>query len=241
MDAFDIYAKTIYADLINEMRSGRYAHCQYLPRENTLANTMGISRTQLRDILSVLECEGFISRRHGVGSIINRHVLNVKTRLDMEQDFLSMIHSGGHTPAVSFARSGEATASAAEAARLGLTEGDRLVRFSKLYTADKKPAIYCEDLIGASCVKEPYTEKDLKEPVFTFLQKFCSINCYMDLAELHSRTADARLAEILNIPQGTSLLYIREVDYDIEGKPVLLSQQYFVDAFFCPTILRKRM
>lgn len=241
MDAFDIYAKEICADLIKEMCSGRYAHCKHLPRESTLANTMGISRTQLRDILSVLECEGFITRRHGVGTIINRHVLNVKSRMDMEQEFLHMIHSSGHTPSVAYVKPSEVPASADEAEHLGLAEGTRLLCLSRLCTADKKPAIYCEDLFDVSLVKEPYTDRNLKEPIFGFLQKFCRINCYMDLAEVHSRSADARIAEILNVPEGSSLLYIEEVDYDIEGKPVLFARQYFVDAFFCPTILRKRM
>ena len=55
------------------MRDGAYANCERLPRESVLAEKMGISRTQLRDILASLEREGFITRRHGVGTIINRH------------------------------------------------------------------------------------------------------------------------------------------------------------------------
>ena len=36
------------------------------------------------DCLSTLEQEGFISRKHGIGTIINQHVLDVKVRLDLE-------------------------------------------------------------------------------------------------------------------------------------------------------------
>ena len=67
-------SKTIRAQLLSAMKDGEFASCQRLPRESVLAESLGISRTQLRDILASLEREGFITRRHGVGTIINRHV-----------------------------------------------------------------------------------------------------------------------------------------------------------------------
>ena len=70
-------SKTIRANLLSAMKNGEYANSERLPRENVLAEKLGISRTQLRDILASLEREGFITRRHGVGTIINRHVLNL--------------------------------------------------------------------------------------------------------------------------------------------------------------------
>ena len=76
-------SRTIRAQLLSDMREGRYAACERLPRESVLAEKLGISRTQLRDVLASLEREGFITRRHGVGTIINRHVLNAHTRMDI--------------------------------------------------------------------------------------------------------------------------------------------------------------
>ncbi len=46
--------------------------------ESVLSEKLGISRTQLRDILASLDREGFITRAHGVGTIINRHVLGAQ-------------------------------------------------------------------------------------------------------------------------------------------------------------------
>ena len=83
-------SRTIRSQLLADMRSGIYANDERLPRESVLAETLGISRTQLRDILASLEREGFITRRHGVGTIINRHVLNAQGRMDIEVEFLDM-------------------------------------------------------------------------------------------------------------------------------------------------------
>ncbi len=93
-------SRTIRAQLLSDMREGIYADAQRLPRESVLAEKLGISRTQLRDILASLEREGFITRRHGVGTVINRHVLNAYTRMDIEIEFLDMIRQSGYQAAV---------------------------------------------------------------------------------------------------------------------------------------------
>ena len=237
----DIYAKEAHAMLLREMRTGAYANCPHLPRESELAKVMGISRTQLRDILAVLECEGFITRRHGVGTIINRHVLQVKTRMDMEQEFLEMIHAGGFKPGASVLKVERGCATEAECAALQLPEGTEVIRCEKLCTADKNPALLCRDIFMASLLKGEVTEQMFQAPVFQVLQDKCGVNCYMDISELHPIVASNPVAEILNLPLGTPLMYIDEVDYDIEGKPVLYSQQYFVNDYFHYNILRKRL
>ena len=51
-------SKTIRAQLLSAMKDGEYANRERLPRESVLAEKLGISRTQLRDILASLEREG---------------------------------------------------------------------------------------------------------------------------------------------------------------------------------------
>ena len=237
----DIYAKNAHTQLLKQMRSGIWANCAQLPRESELANIMGISRTQLRDILAVLECEGFITRRHGVGTLINRHVLQLPVRMDMELEFMDMIHAGGHTPSVAFTRSTEAPATADEAAKLHLAEGTNLLKVQKLCTADKKPAIYCEDMFDASLLRAPVTEQSLRAPVFQLLQDNCRLNCFMDIAQLKPIVVEGELAEKLQLAPGTPVMYIEEVDFDVDGNPILFSRQYFVNDYFQYNIIRKRL
>ena len=237
----DIYAKDAHTQLLEEMHSGAYANCSHLPRESELAKVMGISRTQLRDILAVLECEGFITRRHGVGTLINRHVLRLPVRIDVEQEFMNMIHAGGYTPSVAFVTSEESPATAEEAQKLNLQEGTQLLRVNKLCTANKNPAIYCEDMFDASLILSPANDQKLRAPIFQLLQENCRLNCFMDIARLLPITADENISRILNIPVGTPLMYIEEVDYDVDGNPILFSRQYFVNDYFQYNILRKRL
>lgn len=132
-------AKSIRAQLLTAMREGEYAHCDRLPRESVLSERLGISRTQLRDILASLDREGFITRRHGVGTVINRHVLGAQARMDIEVEFMDMIRQSGRTPGLAFVRAAELLADDRIAAKLGISAGTPLLRISRLCTADGRP------------------------------------------------------------------------------------------------------
>lgn len=234
-------SKTIRTQLLCAMRDGIYSDCDRLPRESALAESMGISRTQLRDVLSSLEQEGFITRRHGVGTIINRHVLSVRTRMDIELEFLDMIRQSGHAAAVAFVRVSETQADEDLAQRLHMPAGADVIRISRLCTADGAPAIYCEDMLDKALVKGKYTVRDLKLPIFHFLRRFCGAVPYLDLTDVRPAAADPALADVFGLPVGTPLLRMEEVDYDIEGKPVFYSNQYFTDGIFNLTVMRKKL
>ena len=234
-------SKTIRAQLLSSMKDGEYADCERLPRENILAEKLGISRTQLRDILASLEREGFITRRHGVGTIINRHVLNIQSRMDIEVEFLDMIRQSGYTPGMSTVEVSETVADAAVSARLQIPEGTPILQISRLCTADGRPAVYCEDIIEKALLHTNYTMDDLQMPIFYFLQQFCGIFAYLDLTDLRPAVADEKLSRILDVPIGAPLLNMDEVDYDIDGKPVFYSNEYFVDGFFRHTVMRKKL
>ena len=234
--------KTIRTTLLEAMLTGPYANAAHLPPETDLALTLGISRTQLRDALAVLEQEGFITRRHGVGTLINRHVLNVPVRMDIEVELLEMIRSCGYQPDLAFVRTVDNTCPDEDSARrLGIPLDTPILRVDRLCTADGRPAIYCVDMIEKSLIQQPYTQKDLDQPIFHFLHEVCGLSAYMDLTDLSPVLADEELAGILEVPVGSPLLRMYEVDYDISGKRVFWSVQYFVDGFFHHTILRKKL
>lgn len=241
MNADQAQPKMIRAQLVRAMKVGEYAHQEHLPPESALSEKLGISRTQLRDVLAGLEREGFITRRHGVGTVINRHVLAVQTRMDIELEFMDMIRQSGYEPGVADVQVFDDVADSTVAAQLHIPEGAAVIRFAKLCTADGKPAIYCEDVLDQEKVGNGYTQEDLQQPIFHILQQFCGVNPYLDLTELRATVADDKLAGIFDIPVGAPLLQLDEVDYDIEGKPVFSSRQYFADGLIHFTILRKKL
>ena len=234
-------AQDIRRVLLKEMKYGRFSEKSRLPRETVLAELFGISRTQLRDILAELEREGFVTRMHGVGTIINRHVLEVANRMDIETEFLDIIRRNGHEPSIGFIRVSEENADEKAASKLNISAGDPVISIHLLCCADGRPAIFCKDVLDKRLVKTDYKEQEHEMIVFQFLKKFCDVNVYMDLTEIHPVLADPELAAVLDIPEGTPLLNMEETDYDIMGKPLFYSRQYFVDDYMKHTVLRKKI
>ena len=234
-------SRTIRQYLLQAMQTGEYSHGSRLPRESVLAEKLGIRRTQLRDILASLEREGFITRRHGVGTLINRYVFNVPTRMDIEVEFSDMIRQSGRQPRVDYVHVMEDTASEKIAAQLHLASGDPIVRVSRLVSADSIPAIYCEDVVNRRLVRQGATAQDYKLPIFHFLEEFCHVIPYLDLTDVRPAAADERLSAIFQVPVGTPLLNMDEVDYDIDGNPVFCSNQYYVDGIIRHTVMRKKL
>ena len=233
--------QSVRSRLLREMKEGAYRYSGKLPPEGVLAERLNISRTQLRDSLAQLEREGFISRHQGVGTVINRHVLAVSVRMDMEIEFMEMISVSGHRPSVLSSSFEQVPAGDAVARHLAIAPSDPVLRVCRLIGADDKPAIYCEDYIPAALIKKKeYAAEDLQKPIFSFLKQFCALEPHMDLTEVRPAVADALLAEIFQVPQGTPLLYLDELDYDKEGMPMLYSPQYYIGGVIQHTMLRMK-
>lgn len=228
--------------LLQEIRSGIYSHDKRLPSEVEISDYLGVSRTVIRDCLAVLEREGFISRKHGVGTIINRHVINIETRMDLEQEFLEMIENTGQRAEIIYTDVKETIAGKEISEKLHIKEDDPIFRVVRMITADDKPAIYCIDHIAKKLLKEThYDLEELKKPIFHFLNKFCHVDVYLDLTEVRAVGANKVVADFFKITEGYPLMYMDEVGYDFKGHPVLYSQEYYMDGILKHMILRKKI
>lgn len=237
----ELGARSIKEMLLHEMKYGSYASAERLPRESLLAERLNISRTQLRDSLAELEREGFISRRQGLGTLINRHVLDVPVRMDLEIEFMDMVRISGHAASEKLIKICPVYSSQI-AQRLGIAKTDEMLLVSRIVTADEKPVIYCEDYIPKALIKhDDYSELDLETPIFYFLKQFCGKDAYLDLTQIHAVPAAGSVAERLRIAPGTPVLFMDELDYDFEGEPIMYSRQYYVEGVIPHTVMRRRI
>ncbi len=234
--------KTIIDQLLNEIKTGKYSNFQKLPPEIEIAKDFGVSRTLIRDCLMTIEQEGFITRKLGVGTVINKHVLDIVTRMDLELEFMEMVEQAGYKPGIAYVKINEALINEEVSKKLKLEKNDLLISVEKVITADGKPAIFCIDFIPKKLIisKNPDYEL-LKKPTFDFLKKYCNLEVYMDLTEVKAVNTNQYLAGILNIDVGTPIMFMDEIGYSFKGKPILHSQEYYADGIFNQTVLRKKI
>ena len=85
-------------DLIRHLPEGT----RRLPSEEELCGQLNISRATLREALGQLARAGFITKRHGVGNIVNFSVLKTPMRFDEELSMRRLLASAGQTSTLRF-------------------------------------------------------------------------------------------------------------------------------------------
>lgn len=235
-------SRTIADKLHDEMRNGQFKNQLMLPPETELATMLGISRTQLRDGLAILEQNGFITRRRGIGSTINRHVMEAVTRVDLEVEFLDLVRDAGFAPEGKLLKVEVSTDDEDAAKRLNVASHTPILEVTRLIYADQKPFILCTDHISFERIKNyHYTLDDLIPPIFYFVEKFCQTEIFMNLTDIKPILADAELAELLHVNKGEPLLRFDEVAYNIDNEIILYSKESYVDGILTHKVLRKKI
>ena len=93
-----LISNQVVAELLEQLRNGIWQDTDHLPPELELANRLNVSRTVVRDALSELERAGYIERVRGIGTVINRDVVNLARRMDQKFEFTQMIRARGMQP-----------------------------------------------------------------------------------------------------------------------------------------------
>ncbi len=227
--------------LLYEMKEGIYRNEKRLPPEAMLAETLGVSRTLIRDVLGTLEREGYISRRQGIGTIINRHVFDVPLRMDFEIEFADRVRAMGYEPETILTDVSTVLSDKRMAEKLGVALSSPVFRVCKLVKASGRSAIYCMDHISFQTICDyGYQRQELEAPIFEFLRRYCNTDVHLDLTEVNAVVADEALASIMEIPVGAPLLNMDELFYNIEGQPIMWSLEYYTPNVMKYTVLRKR-
>ena len=232
---------TITLDILSEIRNGKFSGKKFLPPEQELSEVYGVSRNVIRECLTRLEREGWITRKHGVGTLINKQIVSAEPRLDLNYELLQTIRMTGKTASVDFVVHSEIPADHALADYLQRKEGSRVLRVARMIRADHKPSIYCIDYLPMDIISERYDVSDLHDNIFEFLRNFCHTDVETNLAEVRAMPVTKEVSDALEVPMTTTLVYLSEVGYDLRSNPVLYSEEYFIDRVIPLTMVRKKI
>ncbi len=225
---------------MQRIEAGEWRPSDRLPSEPDLAASMGVSRATLRDALRSLEEDGFVTRLQGSGTFVT-HRRRMKNNLDANFGVTDLIRSMGMRPGTDGARTFEARATAEEAELLAIPRGSPVRCLERVRTADGQPVVFSVDVIPAGRLRD---RLDLlgevgEGSVYELLERELGAVVRQGVATIRPANADDELAVRLRVPAGTLLLYLLQVDYDLDGRPVLLSHEHHLaDAFEIAVVRR---
>ena len=229
------------ARLLEELENGRYSGAAQLPSELELASDLGVSRTVVRDALSELERDGYLERVRGIGTLVNRDVVQLKNRMDQKLEFYKMIHAIGKEPRsdnLSVTRE-IASPALAEKLQLPTDASQTLVFVRRRVMADDTPVLFSTDILPLSLFDNKRLEGiDFSQPIFDIAARHCHTEVTETVAHLHAVSGPAGIRRQLALRPEQALLQLEEICYSRLCKPVLCCQTYYTD-FFDFAMVRK--
>lgn len=221
--------------LNDEFEDGR------IPAETELADELQVSRTTIRDALSRLEHEGAIYRKQGAGTFVNKHGLQIKSRLEEIWTYEEVIRAHGYTPSTQILDLHTESAGEEVAESLAIAPEDEVLVVKKLFLADDQPVILAHNRIATALFENPYTAQDFRTPVYLFLEGNGRKRLAYYLSEIVPIIAGPELAKTLHIQANTALLSFSEVGFDIDNQPIIKSISCFRDDLIRLRLIRRQV
>lgn len=219
-------------ELRQAITDGTFRPGSQLPTEAELCEMLSVSRTVVREALRVLEEEGLVARRHGVGTFVRNHP--ILKNLNFNFGITEMIESAGLKPGTSHFAIRNENADEEKAEQLRVEVGTALVTIERLRTADGRPVVYSLDTLTEALIQQ--VSFDLQrlrtESIYSILQTSLGQAVEYGMARLRPVVAPHHVAEKLHLPPNALALYIVQTDYSSGDTPVVYSCEYHLpDAF----------
>jgi GntR family transcriptional regulator len=225
-------------ELAGRITSGAIPPGSRFPPEPQLAEDLGVSRATLREALRSLEEDGFVTRRRGAGTFAT-HRPRLHNNLDVNFGVTEAIRASGMRPGTVDAKVRITQAGLQEAAALDIDQGERIVTVERVRTANERRVVLSRDVVAQALVgKDPLAQLD-DGSVYDLLESVAGVAIQHGVVSLEPIAADRAMARKLKIPTGSLLLYLRQIDYDRSGDPILLSHEYHLGDAFEFTVVRR--
>jgi GntR family transcriptional regulator len=217
--------------------TGAFEPGSQLPPEKELVAMLGVSRATLREALRMLEEQGLIVRRHGVGTFVRaRPILK---NLSLNYGITDMISSAGRTASTAYIDIREEKAGSETAEKLRIDPDSSVFVIERIRTADDQPVVYSLDIFPSTLIGDKEELDSLgSRSIYEYFQTELGLSIHHGIASLSPVPANKELARHLKLRAGAPLLFMLQVDYLDEDQPILLSLEYHIPDAFEFTVYR---
>lgn len=217
--------------------SGEFPPGTKLPNEQVLAERFGVSRATVREGVRALVESAQLRRVQGSGTYVNARPV-LRNSLDINFSYTDLIRTSGREPGERCLSVTDVPATPRVAGALRLPPGGATVRIERIRTADGHPVIHSIDVLPRALVGDDVPAEQVRGSLYGFLAA-SGHPVHHGEARLAPAVADEHLAELLEIPEGTPLQHLEQVDFGADGQPLLLSAEWHVPDEIELTVYRR--
>jgi len=210
--------------LRDRIRSGDIAPGARLDNQRRLAEDFGVTLMTLRQALEVLEREGLIMRRHGLGTFValpsvDYDILNFRA-------FAGDLSAVGEDVATRFLRSHFGLADRLAARELGLEPGARVFALERLRLVDGRPTSFQVSHLSAALGEEVAKADLAVTPLRQVLSFKLGIEITSARETVSAETLPARAAHELGCAPGAPCFRSDRISVDAESRPIVYDRVF---------------
>jgi len=210
--------RQIYMVLLNEIKSGMYAETGTLPKEEALCERFNVSRITVRRTLADLAGEGYVERRHGLGTFVKVGADTIAPTPSL--GLLEDLRRTAADTVVTVVEVGSKVPPAIVARALCLEPGAKAVHAVRVRSVGKTPSMLTEAWVPPTHGKGVTAAALKKHPLYEVLQGQ-GITFGRVIQELTAVPADPARAHLLALGIGMPLLKMVRLMHDLNERPVL--------------------
>jgi GntR family transcriptional regulator len=187
-----------------------------LPPESELCESLNVSRPTVRQALTELTNEGYLTRYKGKGTFVSRPKVEDRFFSKLET-FNKEMEAKGFVPRTSVLSIKKITGNPDAAQHLGLSANDALLYLARLRFIDKTPLVYVETFIPF----EPYKklmDVDLSaNSLYDSLEKIYRVRVNRVVRKIEAVNAAAKETRLLKIARNKAISLVRTVGFSDEA------------------------
>jgi GntR family transcriptional regulator len=215
--------KRIQSAIRARIESGELKPGDPVASERALARISDVSLMTARHALAGLEHEGIVERRVGAGTFVS----TPKIQFNKLMSYTEHMSSRGLVPRSRVLVAKIVGRESEVAARLGLPMTEALVKIERLRLTGEEPFALETCYLPAKEFEGLVNAPLARSSLFGVLERDFGVQLAYADEEVNATQAEAKVADLLNITHGGSVLRIRQVIYSSKGKPVIYAVGFY--------------
>jgi len=216
-------------DIQRQISAGIFKPEDKLPSEPELAKAYNVSRPTLREALKMLQREGVLISKNGVGTYVNGRLSVIENPLSKLQSLGEMIKNAGYKESESNVRIIRQKAELDWQEKL-CTDEDMIV-VERIRTADGQKVAFYYNIIPVSivgdCLKEGFSGA-----IFDLFTNRLGIKITYAITEICAINQANELDRLAINQLGSEILLLKQLHFDAKDRPIFYSLDYLLNSVF---------
>ena len=204
--------------ILEAIEGGRWRPGDRLPSETDLCRRFDISRTTVRQALTMLELEGALRREQGRGTFVAEPA-PTSGFLQSSAGFQEDAERDGHVVTSHVLNVGVERMPSWAAAGLDREPDTHGVSVERVRSIDGQVVMYADTWILLDFAEGVLAADLSRESLYHVLRERHGVVVHEGRRSVEAVMAEPRVAQLLDVPQGSPLLYVEAVTSDRDGRP----------------------